>query len=150
MTMTPATWVLDGVTFYGDDVGTGYLIVSEMEGVNDAPAVRTEEVPPPLGDGDFPQKVTRAPRLITARGWCRAANEAGLLTLRNAFTGILDDGAQGTFTINEFGVVRTATVEIYGQPKFSIVGETLSANWSLMLRAVDPKLYDAGTGPGHW
>ena len=150
MTMTPVTWVLDGVTFYGDDVGTGYFIVVDMDGVNDAPAVRTEEIPRPLQHGDFSQKVTRAPRLITGRGWCRAANEAGLLSLRNAFPGIHDDGAQGTFTINEFGVVRTATVEIYGQPKFTVIGDTLSANWSLMLRAVDPKLYDDGAGPGHW
>lgn len=149
--MTPTTWVLDGVTFYGYDAGVDKFLVSSMVGVNDAPSVRTESLPRPLSHGDFPLPTTRAPRLITAAGWCETTDEAGLLTLRNQLMGILEDGSTGDFVINEFDVSRTVKdAEIYGDTTFSRRGEFLRADWSFMLRAVDPRLYDDGIGDGHW
>jgi hypothetical protein len=144
--MTDATWVLDGTTFYGYDAGVDKLIVRTLTGVNDPPPVRTEEIPKAISDGDHDNPTTRGARLIPAAGWCRASNEAALLALRNEFANLLSGGASGTFTINEFAIVRTCTVQVYGTPKFDTDADTLSAEWSIMLRATDPLLYVDGVG----
>jgi hypothetical protein len=148
-----ATWVLDGVTFYGDDVGGGKFIVETMDGINDAPSLRTDAVPRVMQDGDFDTPVTRGPRLVTAAGWCEAATEAGLLSLRNQFTGILADGESALFVINEFDTTRSLKgVRLYGEQRFRRRGGLLYADWSFMIRAVNPRIYDnaTGTGTGRW
>jgi hypothetical protein len=150
--MTDATWVLKGTTLYGYDAGLDKLIVTDMEGVNDGPSLRDNSTPKPLGDGDFPAPSTRGSRLITARGWCEASTESSLLTLRNQVIGILDEDEVETFTINEFGAVRTAQVQLIGEQRFRLRGDpgSLYADWSFMLKSTNPRLFDAGDSVGHW
>jgi hypothetical protein len=141
------TWVVDGVTLYGYDAGPNVFVVRKLTGVNDPPPVRTEEIARPITDGDFDNPITRASRLIPAAGWCQASSEAALLSLRNEFAGICTDGVPATFTINEFGIVRTCMVQVYGTPRFERQGaSSLRAEWSIMLRATDPLLYVDGVG----
>ena len=140
------SWVVDVTTFYGYDAGPDKFIVRTLTGVNDPPSVRTEEIPKELSDGNHDNPTTRGSRLIPAAGWCQASSEAALLALRNEFANLLSGGA-GTFTINEFGIVRTCTVRMYGTPKFERLGaSSLRAEWSLMLQAADPLLYIDGVG----
>ena len=139
------------MTFYGYDPGFPALVVRTGGGINDGPPVRTSAVPRPNGHGDFPAPTTRGARAMPGEGWCRATSEAGLLLLRNTLMGILTSTQNGDFTINEFGVVRVVKdAEVYGTPTFERQGSSLKAEWSLVLRATDPLLYDDGLGAGHW
>ena len=146
--MTSSNFVLPpGVTFYGTDTHeTGKFYYTELDRVNDLPSVRTDDVPRPGGHGSFETPTWYEPRLIQARGVVRATSETELFELRQAFAGILSGTGTGTVTFTEFGVVRTATVERYGQWRFTVLGSSLIATWLLRLRAPNPRLHIDGFG----
>lgn len=120
----------------------GFALV-EFEGWGDAPAARGESVERPDGHGDFDTPVTRGARLITMSGWCRARELAMLGHRRNELMSLLADGVQGRVEVTEYGETTWANVRLYGTPTFKRRGSTGYADWSLKLRAVDPRRYGA-------
>lgn len=120
----------------------GFALV-EFEGWGDAQAARGESVERPDGHGDFDTPVTRGARLITMSGWCRARELAMLGHRRNELMSLLADGVQGRVEVTEYGETTWANVRLYGTPTFKRRGSTGYADWSLKLRAVDPRRYGA-------
>lgn len=146
--MTSSSFVLPpGVTFYGRDTHeTGKFFYAELDGVNDLPSVRTDDVPRAGNHGSHVTPTWYEARLIQARGIVRAESEAEMWDLRQQFAGILPGTGSGDAEFTEWGVVRTATVERYGQWRFTPIGSSLIATWLLRLRAPNPRMYIDGFG----
>lgn len=138
-----------GVTFYGTEGDTGFRF-SDFDGWNDAPEARGETIERPDAHGDFDTPVTRGPRLIMLSGWVFEADEDDLEARRNQLMGILADGRSGTITVKEYGTTLTATVRLWGDPRFKRRGDTGYADWSIRFRAPNPRKYGAthNYGPG--
>lgn len=156
--MQGTTVTVGGVTFYGaespQDRTEGFML-TEFEGWNDAPSARSDSVARPNSHGDFALPATRGPRLITMSGWCRAFSSEKQGRLRSRFLGVLADGRFGQVTVEEFGETMRATVQLYGDPRFRKRGSSGYADWSLALRAPNPRKfgetheYAAGEGAFH-
>ncbi len=113
----------------------------EFEGWSDAPSVRGDPIERPAQHGDFDTPITRGPRLVTASGWCRAYTPEKLRHFANQLTGLLADGQSGQLVVDEWAEAQHAQVRLYGDPRFSRRGSSGYADWSLKLRAVDPRKY---------
>ncbi|WP_417555588.1 hypothetical protein [Microbacterium sp.] len=124
-----------------EDPVEGFVFV-EFEGWNDSPSVRGDAVERPAAHGDFDLPTTRGPRLITISGWCRARAPEVMGHLRSQLMAVLPEGV-GRVTVDEFGVTTWADVRVYGAPRFRKRGASGYADWSLSLRAPDPRRYGA-------
>lgn len=141
--MTATTLLIDGVTLHGTDPGGNAMVIREIEGLLDGPGVRDQEIPRPTDHGDFDVPVTRGRRRINAKGFYRADSDAVILAFRDAFAGILGAGDAGTLEASEFGRTLTASVRLGGDPLFGRIGSSGMGEWTLKLRAANPRLYGA-------
>jgi hypothetical protein len=120
--------------------GTG-RVLTELQGWYSPPAVRRTATARLGAHGTFTERGWRDERVITVSGHAYADTRAGAAALTDELAGILADGTDGEFAVDDVDVgYRRARVTLSGTPEVLWDGQ-YDVTFTIDLVAADPRKY---------